>query len=59
MPLLNSQNENARSGRQLGIGAMALLQLLVLFAIGHGCSLPGMVIRRCSGRIHERDKASV
>jgi hypothetical protein len=34
MPLLNSQNQNARSGRQLGTGAMALLQLLVLFAIG-------------------------
>jgi hypothetical protein len=34
MPLLNSQNENPRSGCQLGIGAMALLQVLVLFAIG-------------------------
>jgi hypothetical protein len=34
MPLFNSQNQNARSGRQLGIVAMALLQLLVLFAIG-------------------------
>ena len=34
MPLFNSQNQNARSGRQLGTAAMALLQLLVLFAIG-------------------------
>jgi hypothetical protein len=34
MPLFNSQNQNARSGRQLAIVAMALLQLLVLFAIG-------------------------
>jgi hypothetical protein len=36
MPLLNSQNQSARSGRQMGIGAIALLQLLVLFAIGAG-----------------------
>jgi hypothetical protein len=36
MPLRNSQNQNARSGRQMGIGAIALLQLLVLFAIGAG-----------------------
>ena len=34
MPLFNSQNQNKRSGRQLGIVAMALLQLVVLFAIG-------------------------
>ena len=34
MPLFNSQNQNPRSGRQLGIVAMALLQLVVLFAIG-------------------------
>jgi hypothetical protein len=34
MPLFNSQNQNARSGRRLGTVAMALLQLLVLFAIG-------------------------
>ena len=34
MPLFNSQNQNTRSGRQLGIVAMALLQLVVLFAIG-------------------------
>lgn len=34
MPLLNSPNENARSSRQLGIAAIALLQLLVLFAVG-------------------------
>jgi hypothetical protein len=36
MPLLNRQNQNARIGRQMGIGAIALLQLLVLFAIGAG-----------------------
>ena len=34
MPLFNSQNQNARSGRQLGTVAMVWLQLLVLFAIG-------------------------
>ena len=34
MPLFNSQNQNARSSRQLGTVAMVLLQLLVLFAIG-------------------------
>ena len=34
MPLFNSQNQNTRSGRQLGIVAMALLQLFALFAIG-------------------------
>jgi hypothetical protein len=34
MPLFNSQNQNARSGRQLVIVAMALLQLLVLLPLG-------------------------
>jgi hypothetical protein len=34
MPLLNSQNQNMRSVRRLGIATTALFQLLVLFAIG-------------------------